>query len=229
MRILLGIFAVLLLAACQQPAGSTATPASGSSQLSAIGGGDFGAGKGERMRYFRTEGDAMSQELAVTLLDACYGKIQAQDKSGFQSCLRDRMTKAFDDSGQGRTACDHFSTLDTYADCMVVGNMVLNIRHRLDDDSPVDADFWTSKETMVHAMIKSVVIGATSNCRSGQSEAEIMSCADDWFAKRLALPDEYMRRCDANKNDDDRMSCMGEAVTLQYMRVHMDRMSKNAI
>lgn len=194
-----------------------------------MGSNEFGADKGGQMRYFRAEGDAMSRELAVTLLEACYGKIQSQDKPGFQRCLRERMTTAFDDSGQGRAACDHYSELDAYADCMVVGNMVLQMRHQLEDDSPVGADFWTSKDAMVHAMIKSVVIGATSNCGSAQSESEIMSCADGWFSKRLNLPDEYMARCGGNKSDDDRESCLGEAVTLQYMRVHMDRISKNSI
>ncbi len=229
MRILMGILAALLLAACQQPAGNAGAPAGASPEVSGLGSEQFGAGKDGQMHYFRAEGDAVGKELAVALLDACYGEIGGLDKAAFQACLRDRMTQAFDDSGKGRAACDHYGALDAYADCVVIGNMVLQIRHQLQDDSPVGADFWNSKDTMIHAMIKSVVIGATTNCRSAQSELEVMACADEWFAGRLDIPDEYRRRCDANKSDDDREACLGEAVTVQYMRTHMGRISGKAI
>jgi len=227
MRIVMAVLAVLLLAACQQPAANTASSAEPSS-LAGMGSNEFG-GDGNHMRYFRLEGDALSKELAVALLDACYGKIQSLDKPGYVRCVREQMTAAFDDSGKGRAACDHYAALDAYSDCVIVGNLVLQLRHQLDDDSPVATDFWDNKDAMVHAMVKSVVLGAATNCGTEGSEVDILACADKWLSKRLDVPEEYMSRCDANENNDDREACLGEAVSLQYMRDHMGRISKNAI
>jgi len=226
MRMALVLLMALLLVACQQP-GTAISPSS--SQLSGGGIQDFGVGHADgHMRYFKSEGDAMTARLALALLEGCYGKIQAQDKSGLKSCMRDRTTTAFDDSGEGRGACDRYSELDAYAECVLVGNMVLDIRHRLDDDSPVASDFWTGKDAMIHAMVKSLVIGAATNCASGTTESEIVTCATDWFSKRLGLPSEYTTRCSA-LGDDDRGACLGEAETLQYMRTHIYRISKDTI
>jgi hypothetical protein len=107
--------------------------------------------------------------------------------------------------------------------------MVLDLRHRLDDESPVAADFWTSKDSMAHAMIKSVMIGAATNCGTEQSETGVLSCADRWFAGRLGLPDDFMKRCDLTSNDRERQGCLGEAASLQYIRSHLNRISKDTI
>jgi hypothetical protein len=229
MRFLWAVVAALLLAACQQPAGTTASPPpSSADQSSALSGLGSGGERGH-LRFFKPEGDAMAKQLAVALLDACYGNVQIQDKTGFHDCLRDRLTDAFDDSRQGRRACGHYTEIDAYTDCVVVGNMVLDLRHRLDDDSPVPADFWTSKDSMAHAMIKSLMIGAAANCGSAPSEAGLLACADKWFAGRLDLPDDFMKRCDATSDDHARQGCLGEAASLQYIRSHLNRISKDTI
>jgi hypothetical protein len=107
--------------------------------------------------------------------------------------------------------------------------MVLDLRRRLDDDSQVAADFWTSKDSMARAMIKSLMIGAAANCGAEESETGVLSCADKWFAGRLDLPDEFMKRCDATSDDHERQGCLGEAASLQYIRSHLNRISKDTI
>lgn len=229
MRILAAILTVLLLAACQQPAAKNPAASddasSASSDLNS-----FGRIDRSRTHYFRTENEAMMKELAGVLLAACYDKIQAHDKIGFHACLRDQMAEAFDDSGKGRAGCRHFDGLDDFADCIVVGNMVLDLRHRLEDNSPVPADFWTNRETMVQAMTKSAVIGAAANCAaSSETKTTIEACAEKWFIDRLEVPDDLMKQCETDSSGDDRNVCLADAETLQFMRTHMARLAGNSI
>ncbi len=227
MRVLMAILAALLLAACQQPAANSSSSSAGASaeppDLNT-----FGKIDTTRTHYFRTENVALMKQLATALLEACYDKIQAQDQVGFHACLRDQMAETFDDSGMGRAGCGHFDGLDDFADCIVVGNMVLDLRHRLDDNTPVPPDFWTNRETMAQAMIKSAVIGASANCVTS-SQSTVGACAEKWFIDRLDVPQDLMKRCETDSSGDDRNICLADAETLHFMRSHMARLSGNSI
>jgi hypothetical protein len=220
LRIWAAIACLSLLAACQQPTGTTQPSSSAANSLNDM---PFGAAKSGKMRFFEPEADALGKQLVAGLIEACFNQIADQDR--LHGCMRERLAAAFDDSGKGRDQCGHFSDIDAFADCVLVGNVVLQIRHRLDDDTPVAPDFWASRQTMLQAMLKSVLIGAMTNCTGTASEDALVACTDKWFTRQLALPDEFMRRCDAHLSDDDHEACLGEGITVQFMREHIGRLS----
>ena len=219
LRTLLAILALLLVAACQQPTSTGTAKGDDGRSLSET---DGELQTGEHLRYFRPEADKVTSELLSALIAACYGQIHETDR--FQGCLRERMALAFDDSGLGRTKCDHYTDLDKYADCLILGNMVLQLRKQLSDDTPPEADFWTSKDAMMHAVVKSLAIGALVDCATTGDENAMASCIDQWFARRAELPQEYVDRCQSEPGKE-REVCLGQAATLKFMRDHVGRVS----
>jgi hypothetical protein len=225
----LAISLAMLLGACQQPAGSgpTATTKATAEEQALAGAlsGDTKSNPHAKLKYFPAEGDAVSADLAMKLVTACLGN--AGDKTTFERCMRQKMTNAFDDSGEGDKHCRSLSGIEAFTDCLVIGNLVLDLRQRLDVAAPVPADFWNDKKTMMKALVTSMVSGAIDACGAEQAASGAEACAGQWFADKLQIPDAMRQHCAAAgaSKGYDQGSCFAEAVTVIYLREHVGRIS----
>ena len=104
MRILSLIFAALILAACQQ-AGPDSPTASNA---------DKDGKDHQPLRFFEPEFVTLQNQMLVSLADACQSR--AAVAASFDRCLRERVTTAFDDSGEGRTHCAFHEEFGDYLD-----------------------------------------------------------------------------------------------------------------
>ena len=198
--------------ACQQ-AGNQGVSATQSSRA---------AGSDSERHYFDPEIDALMSEIGRNLARACFP--HAQDEQAFEECIRDQFSAAFDDSGQGRTSCDFHAALGDFLGCVTVGNSLIDLRHRLADDSPVPAGFWSGDKAMSDALTRTIIRRGTDACAASFEGAQLTDCLNDWFERRLALPTSLTDRCNANASGDDRQRCMGEAFLLHFLQDHVPRL-----
>jgi hypothetical protein len=202
--------ALFLLCACQQ-AGNAPRPETSARS----------AGDGDP-HYFEPEFDGLLSQMIAKLGGACAS--HADNPQSWDRCLRDRFAQAFDDSGQGRKACEHHSGLTDFIGCIALGNTFLDIRRRLLDTSPVPAGFWSGDGAMVDAVMDSVVRHGMVACGTSGSEPQLVACVDSWFEKQLDLPETLVARCRANAAADAQQGCFGEAVMLRYLQDHVPRL-----
>ena len=210
MRILLVIFAALMLAACQQPGPTTPMAAKDADH------------KHRPLRFFETEFTALQNQMLVNLADACQAR--ASEATQFDRCLRERVALAFDDSGEGRTHCAFHTTFGEFLDCVATGNTFIDVMRRMTDTSPLPTGFWDGGDAMVQALSRSIVSKGVANCRSEVASPTLNHCIDQWFEDRLALASSLTQRCPSDA-DEARTTCLVEAVMIRFMQDHVPRLS----
>lgn len=208
MRILSLIAAALMLAACQQAGPSTT--AQGHAPDSA------------KLRFFEPEFAALQKEMLVSLAEAC--QTRAAEAALFDRCLRDRVSSAFDDSGEGRVHCAFHTGFGDFVDCIAMGNTFIDLRRRMTDTSPLPSGFWTGGDAMVRALSSSIVSKGVANCRSEATAPTLDRCIDHWFEDHLALASSLTERCPPDQ-DEARTSCLVEAVMIRFMQDHVPRLT----
>jgi hypothetical protein len=212
MRILSLIFAALILAACQ-PAGPASPTASNA---------DRSDKDHQPLRFFEPEFVSLQNQMLVSLADACQSR--AAVAASFDRCLRERVTTAFDDSGEGRIHCAFHEEFGDFLDCMAMGNTFIDVMRRMTDTAPLPTGFWTGGDAMIRALSRTIVSKGVANCRSEATESTLGRCIDHWFEDRLALTATLTRRCPPDE-DDGRKACLVEAVMIRFMQDHVPRLS----
>ncbi|WP_395019974.1 hypothetical protein [Dongia sp.] len=198
----------VLLAGCQQPGGGTGIQSA--------------TAKGEERRFFEPEFDAVLDQVLVDLIRACTPSSADEDR--LNACLRGHFAEAFDDSRQGRRECDYHSEVAKFMGCVAFGNTLLEIRHRLSDDSPVPSAFWREDEAMIEALTNTIVARGIDHCGLSNGGDQLESCVMSWFEQELDLPDTLARRCEDQSDEKDRYICFIEGVMVQYMQDHVARL-----
>src|SRR4051794_12895902 len=188
------IFAALMLAACRQ-AGSTVATRTDHGQQS--------------LRFFEPEFAALQNQMLVSLADAC--QTRSDEVALFDRCLRERVSAAFDDSGEGRKNCAFHAGFGAFLDCVAMGNTFIDLMHRMTDTAPVPSGFWNGGRAMIDALSHSIVSKGVANCRSEATAPTLNRCIDRWFEDRLALESSLTQRC-PSEADDTRQACLVEAV-----------------
>jgi hypothetical protein len=164
MRLLPVIFAALMLAACQQ-AGSTVATRTDHGQQS--------------LRFFEPEFAALQNQMLMSLADACQTRSTAV--ALFDRCLRERVSAAFDDSGEGRKNCAFHTGFGEFLDCVAMGNTFIDVMRRMTDTSPLPTEFWNGGDAMIRALSRSIVSKGVANCRSEATAPTLNRCIDHWF------------------------------------------------
>ncbi len=197
-----------LLAACQQPGGVAPAPA--------------GSTHSDRnVAYFQPEVDAVLDQVAGALGGICIDRTTS--KGGFEACIRNEFAHAFDDSGVGHKGCAFHPALSDFLDCVAVGNAFIDVRHRLSDDSPLPAGYWSGRNAMAGALASTVVSRGVKVCGATEDLAVLSACVETWFEKQLALPARLTDRCDDKAPVNDRQVCIGDAFMLRYLQDHAPR------
>ncbi len=208
MRTGLILLCASFLAACQQPGGAVRAPTASMHS-------DAGTS------YFQPEVDALLDQVAGALGGICIERTKS--KSGFDACIRDEFAQAFDDSGVGDKGCAFHAALSDFLDCIAVGNAFIDVRHRLSDDSPVPAGYWSGRNAMADALASTVVSRGVKVCGATEELEVLTTCVETWFEKQLALPARLTDRCDNKAPANDRQICIGEAFMLRYLQDHAPR------
>ena len=215
MRAWVILMVAVLLGACQQP--QTAGQAQPSTTASS---------RGTEPHYFEPEVNALMSEIGTRLGGACMVQIQTKDK--FNACLRDEFSAAFDDSGMGRKNCNFHTSVADFFSCIAVGNTLLDLRHRLSDDSPVPAGFWSGDSAMSGAIIDTVIKKGADACGTSSTPDNLTDCIETWFEQRLDLPEALTQRCATSAPAANRQKCLGEAFMLRYMQDHAPRLGSTS-
>lgn len=210
MRVWLIVALAALLGACQ-PTASVAPVQEPAGPASADSG----------PRYFDPEVEALMSEIGEKLGRAC---VDRPTRIAFDNCIRDQFAVAFDDSGLGRKSCDFHTALADFLGCVVVGNSLIDLRHRLSDDSPVPAGFWSGDSAMSDALIATIIRQGAAACDKPEASGSIEDCLNDWFERGIALPPDLASRCDAVALERDREQCLGEAFMLRFLQDHTPRL-----
>src|SRR5581483_1459319 len=142
MRVLIVLLAALLLTACQQ-AGNDAPVAAND------------PGKPQSLRFFEPELAALQKQLLINLAEAC--QAQSNAAQPFDRCLRDRVTAAFDDSGEGRKNCAFHTQFLEFLDCVALGNTLIDVLHRITDSTPLPTGFWSDGDAMFKTLSQSII------------------------------------------------------------------------
>jgi hypothetical protein len=206
MRILPLILAALVLAGCQQAGPAAPAPEAGKKAL----------------RFFEPEFAALQNQMLLGLADAC--QTHAAVAAQFDRCLRERVTAAFDDSGEGRTHCASRADFGEYLDCVATGNTFIDIMRRMTDTAPLPADFWNGGETMIQTLSRSIVSKGVANCPDEATAPALGQCIDRWFEDHLALASSFTKRCPTDP-DENRKVCLVEAVMVRFMQDHVPRLT----
>ncbi|HVY97921.1 MAG TPA: hypothetical protein VHA35_00365 [Dongiaceae bacterium] len=211
MRIVLLIFAALILAACQQ-VGETPSAAT-----------DAGSADERHtpLRFFEPEFAALQNQMLLNLADACQAR--AAEKASFDRCLRERVAMAFDDSGEGRVHCAFHTGFGDFLDCVAMGNTFIDVMRRMTDTAPVPSGFWAGGDAMVRTLSRSIVSKGVANCRTESTAPTLNRCIDHWFEERLSLASSLTQRCPPE--DEPRTTCLVEAVMIRFMQDHVPRLS----
>lgn len=199
-----------MLAACQQA--GPAKPVSDKIET----------GKPQALRFFEPEFAALQKQMLIGLAEACqtHSAVAAQ----FDRCLRERVSLAFDDSGEGRTQCAFHVGFGEFLDCVATGNTFIDIMRRMTDTAPLPDGFWKGGETMIRTLSRSIVSKGLANCRKESTGPTLGRCIDRWFEDHLALAPNLTKRCPPDE-DDNRKACLVEAVMIRYMRDHVPRLT----
>lgn len=208
-RIRIALLLAGLLAGCQQPSGDVGfqSPANG----------DDG-----RLRFFEPEFSALLDQAVENLGQACAPSATGDRR--LNACLRDHFAAAFDDSREGRRSCDFHSEVSDFIGCVAIGNTLIDVRHRLADDSPVPSGFWREEGAMIDALTETIVRRGVDACGHSAEDKQVRACVMAWFEKRVELPASLSARCEDQSEDKDRYGCFVEGVMLRYMQDHVPRL-----
>jgi hypothetical protein len=209
-RIWMALMLVGLLGGCQQPGGDAGLRAASKP-------GDDG-----KLRFFEPEFAALLDQVVENLEQACGPS--ATDEDRLNACLRDHFAAAFDDSRQGRRSCDFHREVSDYIGCVAIGNTLIDVRHRLADDSPLPASFWKQDDAMIDALTETIVKRGIDSCGISGDAGKIQECVMSWFEKRVDLPASLATRCENQSEDKDRYGCFVEGVMLRYLQDHVPRL-----
>jgi hypothetical protein len=225
MRRWLAILGFCFLAACQQPSAtgasqpaSDARPATGDIP-SGWSAGENGA---PRSKYFAEEMSDVRKRMVAGLFGNCYGRMQ--NRGEMDSCLREGLVAAFDDSGQGRRNCDALKDIDGFTDCIIIGNMIVDVAHRLDANAKIDSSVWTGRRTSADFLGKLVVMSTVAACADAQTDASATRCAFDHLQSKLQVPERLAKKCSADLSSDERGSCLAQASTVHFLQEHVSRL-----
>jgi len=207
------IWAILLLAVflagCQQPGGPSGT------QSASVRDDD-------KLHYFEPEFTAVLDQVIDNLGRACAPSASNEDR--LNACLREHFAEAFDDSRQGRHACDFHVDVSDYIGCVAIGNTLIDIRHRLADDAPVSAAFWREEDAMLDALTNTIVNRGVDRCGVSGDADRMQACVMGWFEQEIALPTSLAERCEKQSNEKERYSCFVEGVMVRYLQDHAPRL-----
>lgn len=209
-RIGIALLLAGLLGGCQQ-----AGPASGPQSATAPA--DDG-----KLRFFEPEFSALLDQVVEHLGEACTPS--ATDGARLNACLRDHFAEAFDDSRQGRRYCDFHTDVSDFIGCVAIGNTLIDVRHRLADDTPVPDVFWRQDGAMIDALTETIVRRGVDRCGVSADSAAVRECVMTWFEKQVDLPEKLANRCEEQSDEKDRYGCFVEGVMLRYLQDHVPRL-----
>jgi hypothetical protein len=175
-----------------------------------------------KLRFFEPEFAGLLDQVVVNLQQACAPS--ATDEDRLNACLRDHFASAFDDSRQGRRNCDFHSEVSDFIGCVAIGNTLIDVRHRLSDNSPVPAAFWREDDAMINALTETIVKRGVDSCGISGGAERIQKCVMDWFEQQVELPTSLAERCESQSSDKDRYGCFVEGVMLRYLQDHVPRL-----
>jgi hypothetical protein len=208
-QLLLALALAGLLAGCQQTGGAAPQSASESR--------DDG-----RLRFFEPEFATLLDQVVDHLSEACGPS--AADEARLNTCLRDHFAQAFDDSREGRRSCAFHADVSAYVGCIAIGNTLIDLRHRLADDTPLPANFWREDAAMIDALTDTIVKRGIDACGVSGSNERIQACVLDWFSKQIDLPPDMTARCADQSEEKDRYSCIIEGTMVRYLQDHVPRL-----
>ena len=198
-----------LLGGCQQAGPQSAT------QSAAVPG-------DSELRFFEPEFSALLDQVVENLGQAC--ALSATDGARLNTCLRDHFAEAFDDSRQGRRYCDFHTDVSDFIGCVAIGNTLIDVRHRLADDTPVPAAYWREEGAMIDALTETIVRRGVDRCGVSADSAAVRECVMIWFEQQVDLPANLADRCEAESDEKDRYGCFVEGVMLRYLQDHVQRL-----
>jgi hypothetical protein len=175
----------------------------------------------EKLHYFEPEFTAVLDQVVDNLGHACAPSASNEDR--LNACLREHFAEAFDDSRQGRHACDFHVDVSDYIGCVAIGNTLIDIRHRLSDNAPVPAAFWREEDAMIDALTDTIVNRGVNRCGASGDKDRIQSCVMDWFEQEIALPSSLAERCEKQSSEKHRYGCFVEGVMVRYLQDHAPR------
>jgi hypothetical protein len=208
-RIALALGLIGLLAGCQQPGGTaphSASTAHGDNQL----------------RFFEPEFAGLLDQVVNHLGEACSSS--ATDDARLNACLRDHFAAAFDDSREGRRSCAFHADVSDYIGCIAIGNTLIDLRHRLADNTPLPDNFWRDDDAKIDALTDTIVKHGIDACGISGTDERIQTCVLDWFSKQIDLPPEMTARCEGQTDEKDRYSCVVEGTMVRYLQDHVPRL-----
>jgi hypothetical protein len=175
-----------------------------------------------RLRFFEPEFSALLDQVVAHLEEAC--ETSATDEARLNACLRDHFVAAFDDSRQGRRYCQFHADVSDFIGCVAVGNTLLDVRHRLSDDTPVPPGFWQEEGAMIDALTETIVKRGVDVCVQSEGEGRVQECVMDWFEQKVDLPASLAGRCRDQSGEKDRYACFVEGIMLRYLQDHVPRL-----
>jgi len=213
-RIGIALLSAFLFGGCQQ-AGTGSAPQSAAEPAP-------GSAVDNKLRFFEPEFSALLDQVVGTLGDACVSS--ASDGARLDACLRDHFAEAFDDSRQGRRYCDFHADVSDFIGCVAIGNTLIDVRHRLADDTPVPDAFWRQEGAMIDALTETIVKRGIDRCGVSEDSVAVRECVMTWFEQQVDLPENLAGRCEAQPDEKDRYGCFVEGVMLRYLQDHVPRL-----
>jgi len=208
-RIAMALALVGWLAGCQQPGGPAPQSASRTDE-------------GGELRFFEPEFATLLDQVVDHLSQACAPS--ATDENRLNTCLRDHFATAFDDSREGRRSCAFHADVSAYIGCIAIGNTLIDLRHRLADETPLPANFWREDDAMIDALTQTIVKRGIDACGISGGNARIEACVLDWFTRQIDLPADMTARCEGQSVEKDRYSCIVEGIMVRYLQDHVPRL-----
>jgi hypothetical protein len=210
LRICFALMFIGLLGGCQQPGTNAGLQSASKSDHDG------------KLRFFEPEFAGLLDQVVVNLQQACAPS--ATDEDRLNACLRDHFASAFDDSRQGRRNCDFHSEVSDFIGCVAIGNTLIDVRHRLSDNSPVPAAFWREDDGMIKSLTETIVRRGVDSCGVSGGGERIQKCVMEWFEQQVDLPTSLAERCESQSSDEDRYGCFVEGVMLRYLQDHVPRL-----
>jgi hypothetical protein len=219
----MAILGMLVLAACQQGPATGTAPAD-----SAVGARSDnkdippdwnGAGEGQESKYFPAEFKSTRNQMVATMVGGCYQHLR--DKADLDRCLRKELVATFDESGEGKRYCEPRLDIDAYTDCVILGNVAVDLARRLDSKVEVDPAIWSGRRAFADFLGKVAVTGAMSACGDVKTEASATACMFDWLLSKLSLPEAMSKKCSPDLVAEERGACLGQAATIRFVQDHL--------